>query len=214
MKEKLCFIFGGLFRVALRPRRMGQILNNFFLDVKYAGAYLGIPLSNENKEEGFTNTTSTEYYVLNELFSKLSMTNDDVIVDVGCGSGRVLGWLTAKYPQNKVLGVEIDPNVAASTRKRMRPYPQVEIVSGSALDRDIVKKGTIFYLFHPFHELPMRQFIALLKEQVNLGQIPVEKLVIVYHNCCCLNVFEEDPVWKIERYGDINGLPTAIVSLA
>ena len=136
------------------------------------------------------------------------------MVDVGCGSGRVLGWLTTKYPQNKIMGIEIDPDVAEDTRQRMRKYSKVDIITGNVLDKDIIKEGTIFYLFHPFHEQPMRKFIALLKDQANVdGGGMAQRPLIIYHNCCCLHVFEEDPMWQIERCGDMNGLPTAIVYL-
>ncbi len=213
MKKTLSFILSGVYRVAFRPTRIHQIFKNFFLDIKYAGAYLGIPLYNENKSEGFTNTTSSEYDILTELFQKLKISRDDVIVDVGCGNGRVLGWLTANYPQNQVIGIEIDPNVAASTKKRMRKYCHVEVIVGNCLDKDTMQKGTVFYLFHPFHEQSMRKFAALLKERGNLDQFVDQRPLIVYHNCHCLNVFEEDPVWKIERCGNMNGLPTAILTL-
>ena len=193
VNDRLMFIFTGLFRVVLRPKRAKQILGNIFLDVKYVGTYLGVPLSNENKREGYTNTTSSEYYVLNNLFSKLSISRNDVMVDVGCGSGRVLGWLTTKYPQNKIMGIEIDPDVAEDTRKRMRKYSKVDIITGNVLDKDI---------------------IALLKDQATVdGGGMAQRPLIIYHNCCCLHVFEEDPMWQIERCGDMNGLPTAIVYL-
>ena len=213
MNNRFAFVLFGLLRVILRPRRAKKILGNFFLDVKYAGTYLGIPLSNGNNREGYTNTTSSEYDVLNNLFSKLSISSSDIIVDVGCGSGRVLGWLAMKYPQNKVMGIEIDPKVAKDTTNRMKKYSKVEIIIGNVLDKDTLKEGTIFYLFHPFHEQPMRQFIAILKD-LNLGGcFKDQRPLIVYHNCYCLHVFEEDPMWKIQWCGDVGGLPTAMVSL-
>lgn len=61
---------------------MIQIFKNFLLDIKYSGAYLGIPLPNENMTAGFTNTTSSEYDVLEELFSNTAITDEDDLVDI------------------------------------------------------------------------------------------------------------------------------------
>ena len=172
---------------------------------------MGIPLNNQNDLAGFTQTTSTEYSVLEKLFSNISIAARDVIVDVGCGKGRVLAWLMHKKIPNKVIGVEVDPSVASETKKRMRRYKQIEILTGDVTEEAFPLNGTIFYLFNPFGELVMRKFIKKIENNL-LGGGLTNRFLIVYYNCAHLNAFEENPIWKIKKCGDLDGLPSAIIS--
>lgn len=87
IKHTAQYVFNGIIIVLTRPRRMIAILKNLAIDLRYVRSYLGIPLHNDDLEKGFTQTTSTEYSVLDKLFSEIKILEKDVIVDVGCGGG-------------------------------------------------------------------------------------------------------------------------------
>ncbi|MDP1574195.1 MAG: class I SAM-dependent methyltransferase [Coxiellaceae bacterium] len=197
----------------VRPKRLLKVLKNLFYDLKYTRSFLGVPLNNQNDIAGFTQTTSTEYTVLEELFSNISIAARDVIVDVGCGKGRVLAWLMHKKIQNKVIGVEVDLSVASETKERMQHYKQIEILTGDITEEAFPLEGTIFYLFNPFSELVMRKFIERIENHLlEGGDLVTNRFLIVYYNCAHLNAFEENPIWKIKKCGDFDGLPAAIIS--
>lgn len=196
----------------VRPKRVLKVLKNLFYDLKYTRSFLGVPLNNQNDIAGFTQTTSTEYTVLEKLFSNISIAARDVIVDVGCGKGRVLAWLMHKRIPNKVIGVEVDPSVSSETKKRMQHYRQIEILTGDITKEAFPLEGTIFYLFNPFSELVMRKFIKKIENNLLRGGMLTNRFLIVYYNCVHLNAFEENPIWKIKKCGDLDGLPAAIIS--
>src|SRR3990167_7623140 len=206
------YFLNGIKVIFVRPKRVLKVLKNLFYDLKYTRSFLGIPLNNQNDLAGFTQTTSTEYSVLEKLFSNISIAARDVIVDVGCGKGRVLAWLMHKKIPNKVIGVEVDPTVASETKKRMRHYKQIEIVTGDISEEAFPLDGTIFYLFNPFGEFVMRKFIKKIENNLLGRRVLNNRFLIVYYNCAHLNVFEENPIWKIKVCGDLDGLPAAIIN--
>ena len=205
--------FKGIKVLFTRPGRAFQVFKNLFYDFKYTRTYMGIPLSNQNEIAGFTNTTSTEYSILEKLFSKINITNKDVIVDVGCGKGRVLAWLGNKKIQNKIIGVEIDKAVAQKTRKNMGRYEKIKILSGDVTGEAFPEDGTIFYLFNPFNELILRKFVKKIENDILKKHHKNKDVKIIYYNCCHLGVFEENCFWRINKLGDLNGLPAAIITV-
>ena len=72
-----------------------------------------------------------------------------MIVDVGCGKGRSLNWFVERYPANRIVGIELDPELCAQTARRLRRHENVTIVCGDATAL-LPPDGTIFYLYNPF----------------------------------------------------------------
>ena len=55
-----------------------------------------VPSIDRNDAQGIggTGSQSTHYVLLKHIFSHVKLTSDDVFLDVGCGKGRVLAFLT------------------------------------------------------------------------------------------------------------------------
>lgn len=92
------------------------------------------------------------YWLLGRVVRRLVPTPDDVVFDIGCGRGRVVA-VFARYPVRRVVGVELDPELARAAadnarRVRGRRAP-VEIrccdARGACYD-----DGTIFVMCNPF----------------------------------------------------------------
>ncbi|MCS7223122.1 MAG: class I SAM-dependent methyltransferase [Armatimonadetes bacterium] len=66
------------------------------------------------------------------LFEKLDLKEGDVVLDLGCGSGRTLTFVSQSYPV-KIIGVELKSELAKEARQRTQ----------FARDRVIVLKGDI-----------------------------------------------------------------------
>ena len=75
-------------------------------------------------------SSNVTYYALSLIFKGETIAPDDVLVDVGCGKGRVLNWWLSKRLPNRIVGLELDPEVAAHTRHRLRKYRNVTIITG------------------------------------------------------------------------------------
>jgi hypothetical protein len=132
----------------------------------------------------------------------------DVLVDIGCGKGRVLNyWLSRGY-RNRMVGLELDPKVADRVRSRLKSWPNVAILTGDAVE-NLPEDGTIFYAFNPFNAAVMARLKARM-EALFLGRRDV---VLVYYNCHHAGVFAHDPAWRVESLGEVGPLPAVRISL-
>lgn len=132
-------------------------LNRLKIDLVTQGTFLAGEVKSID-HDNILKTVSTNYEELEQIFSKrISVSADDVIVDVGCGKGRVFNYLLYKGCNNRMIGYEININVAMKTRERLERFPNVDIRCGNIFN-DFPADATIFYLYHPFKEAMMAEF--------------------------------------------------------
>ena len=156
------------------------------IELKYGGRLCRTDLDiNLSRQECHTMVHSL-YHVLRDVFAQLTIAPDDVLVDIGCGEGRVINFWLSRGLKNRLIGIEIDEAVAKRTRRRYRKYPNVTIIHGDAIAR-LPSEGTIFYLYNPFSAETVARFEAAVRD---LGA------TIVYHNNRYMTPFKRD-VWAI-----------------
>lgn len=112
-------------------------LQNRRLDRRYGGD-CGGAVSTRFVAAGAHRTESTEYPQLSRMFDRrkgVEVTSSDVLVDIGCGKGRVINFWLHQGWTNRMIGLELDPEIAEQARSRLRPYENVTIVTGDAVDR-------------------------------------------------------------------------------
>ena len=168
-----------------------SIINNLYnalLDFYYCKRYLGGVIKPYNK--GAYAMESSDYAMLPKIFSSININAHDVIVDVGCGSGRVILWLLKKGYKNKIIGIELNPDIAKKTKRLFAKYSNVSIVEGDIID-NIPKYGTIYYLYNPFEPFILRRF----KEEISKKF--TDKETILYFHCPHVEVFEYDDNWQV-----------------
>lgn len=106
---------------------------------------------------------------------------DDVVVDAGCGKGRVL-CCAARFPVRRVVGVEIDPQLCAAARRnaaRMRGRrAPVEVVTAAAQDFDY-REATIVIMFNPFGPQTLRKVVGRIEQSLHGNP---RRLRMVYFN--------------------------------
>ncbi len=89
----------------------------------------------------------------------------DVFYDLGCGDGRVCRYIGRKNPKARVIGIEI-AHVLYLWNKLMsliQPPPNVEIVRGNALKRDL-SDANVVYLYALTNTLNGAYKSKLIKE--------------------------------------------------
>ena len=190
-------------------RRLPKVARNLARDLRY-GKPLGGTMRTRYAHLGAHDVGNADYDDLAILFGEAGVLPDDVIVDVGAGKGRSINWLLAHHPENRIVGIELDPDVCADTAKRLRRYDHVTIRCGDATTM-LPPDGTLFYLFNPFDETVMLRFRdALVATRAGAAS----RTRIVYYNVKALNVFEEDPRFVVRMIDDPRlTLPSAIVDL-
>ena len=195
-------------KVRTAIRRTPKMVRNAVRDLRY-GALLGGTVRSRYEHLGAHDVGNADYDDLGILFAAAEVRPDDVIVDVGAGKGRAVNWLLRHHPENRVIGIELDPEICAATAKRLRKHRQVEIVCGDAIEL-LPADGTLFYLFNPFEADVMARFRdALAERRAGHGRTR-----IVYYNVKALDLFEADPRFDVRPLDDPRlTLPSALVDL-
>ena len=190
-------------------RRAPKIVRNALVDLRYGGL-LGGTTRTKYAELGAFATANSDYSDLPALFRAAAVADEDVIVDVGSGKGRVINWLLGHYPRNRVYGIEIDPEICERTARRLRRFKQVTIVCGDATEL-LPPGGTVFFLFNPFDEDAMRRFIAALHARAD----EPGRTRVVYYNCKFVRLFLDDPSFSVEEIEiPTRGFRSALITLA
>jgi hypothetical protein len=184
-------------------------IRTFILDLRYGG-YCGGEIPSRFADLGADRTGSSDYQQLDELFrrAKVDIKPADVLVDIGCGKGRVINYWLARGYRNRIVGLELDSDIADSVRRRIRSWPNVAIAAGDAVD-NLPEDGTIFYAFNPFNAAVM----ARLKARMEALFRGTREVVLLYYNCHYTGVFENDPTWRVESLGEVGPLPAALITL-
>jgi hypothetical protein len=172
-----------------------ELLRNWLVDRKYGGSCGGAyPTRFEGL--GAKGTSSIDYYQLSRIFHEMNgviIKESDVLVDVGCGKGRVINWWLHQGLRNKIVGIELDERFARPTAERLKPYDNVRIICGNALD-NIPEDGTIFFLFNPFHA----PVVAAFKDRLYSMFRDRGNVTVVYYRCLYVDHFQNDPNWVVE----------------
>ena len=134
-------------------KRVYAALENRFLDLACSGKLL------TRKTRPVTGqahaTVPTDWYLLKRIFKALEFDENDTILDVGCGTGRALVFLDRRYPKSRVIGIELNDEVASMARSAVSA--RCTVISGDVL-LHCPPYANVFYLFNPFDENLMVQF--------------------------------------------------------
>jgi 16S rRNA G966 N2-methylase RsmD/peptidoglycan/xylan/chitin deacetylase (PgdA/CDA1 family) len=117
------------------------------------------------------------------LMKAVPRTADDVFVDVGCGKGKML-YYAAQLGYAKCIGLELSAllvECAQANLQRMQLLSHVTLMQRNAcfLDPNELAQANIFYLYCPFTEEIMADFVRALVES---QKIRPRTLYIVYCN--------------------------------
>ena len=97
----------------------------------------------------------TAWHVLPRALRYVGAAEKDVLVDFGCGKGRVLHQ-AAKWPLRRVIGVEVSPELADFARGLLVAHrgeyrcKDIEVVVSDAALYEVPDDLTIAYLYDPF----------------------------------------------------------------
>jgi SAM-dependent methyltransferase len=188
-----------------------ESVRNFLIDRKYGGS-CGGAYQTRFPDTGARGTSSVDYYQLPKLFHERNgvvIRPSDVLVDVGCGKGRVINWWLSRGLRNRLIGIELDERFAAPTAARLRKYPNVSILCGNALDH-IPPEGTLFFLFNPF----TAPIVEAFKDRVIEICGEDADVTILYSFCVHGDVFRNDPRWVVEPVSIKTFWPAVVVRRA
>lgn len=88
-----------------------------------------------------------------------------MIVDLGCGKGRLFHYLCTKGFRGICIGIELWKEVALQTRKHLAKYDNVTIVHDNFLNCDFPQNFTIAYYFNSANREVTSELIKKLESQ-------------------------------------------------
>lgn len=157
------------------------------IDLAFGGKMCRTDLNEAVYNNGRHTMVHTNYHVLRDIFARVPVSRDDVLVDIGCGEGRVINFWLSRGWKNPIIGIEFVEAVAENARKRYRKYPDVSIVTGDAV-ANLPRNGTLFFLYNPFGDQVVAQFEQAIR--------PLNAR-IVFHQNNYMEPFQSDD-WRIE----------------
>lgn len=166
-------------------------------DRRFGGVSVEQRKSSRFSAQGAEAVQSSDYRALGRIFRRqVKLTAQDVLLDVGCGEGRVLTYLASRHCKARLMGIELDPDAAATARNRVAACPggtSIQILCGNILDdstADLFRSVTVYYLFNPFNGKIFSKFIARLEK---LAPHPVR---LVYLFDYYSGYLTDRPGWK------------------
>jgi hypothetical protein len=165
------------------------------IDLRCGGSLAGTMSS---RHPGAAAVSNSPYSVLPHIFAGRIGPND-VLVDVGCGKGRVINWWVSQGLRNRMVGIELEPEVAAATARRLRRFPNVTIVNADATTA-VPDDATLLYLYSPFDWPTMQR----LKSDIEQRFAP-RGITALYWNPYAADVFQDHPRWTVQiiELGDV-----------
>ena len=183
-------------QIADKVRGLKWAARNLAMDLRFGGSLAGtLPA----RTEGTADVVNSQYSVLPYVFAD-RIGAHDVLVDVGCGKGRVINWWLSQGLRNRMIGIEHNREVAAATAKRLRRYGNVTIVNEDATSW-MPDDATVAYMYSPFGVEIMGRF----KERV-AEEYAGRGVTLLYWNPQFVEVFLADSRFDTEVHELPSGL--------
>jgi len=134
---------------------------------------------------------------LKRILKKLRITKDDSIIDVGCGKGRAMYYMT-KFPFHNIAGVEISPMLTAIAESNFNKLHEdrCKIILQNALIFHDYDTYNYIYFYNPFSEEILYQCMQNI--ELSLQRVP-RKIIIIYHNPVYSQIIEQSGFTLVQR---------------
>lgn len=131
-------------------------------------------------------------------------------IDIGCGKGRGL-MVASEFPFRKVVGVELNPAMAAVARENVMHWntahtsdptaeliAPIEVLEQDALQLQLPLGPVLLFLFHPFEAPVLKALLRSIETQFAARPKAAEDpaLDLLYVNAECADVLDKHPAFE------------------
>jgi len=127
-------------------------------------------------------------------------------IDIGAGKGRGL-LIASKYPFKEVLGIELNPSLAALAQKNIAHWIKtqeylapVTLIEQDATEFYFPAGPCLLFLFHPFESAVMYKLIRRIETQFAKRPGTVD---LIYVNCECRALLDGHPAFMRLFFGPV-----------
>ena len=139
-------------------------------DRRYGGRCTNRTIASKHYDQGAHDLQNSDYRCIEQLFQAVPLRPDDVFVDVGCGEGRVLTYHDRHGFHGRLIGVELDEEIAVRAARRVAHCENAEVINRNILDcSEVIRDGTAFFLFNSFNAYVLKSFLELLEKNGGNG---------------------------------------------
>lgn len=145
-----------------------------------------------NFEKGNKYQPSTDK--LRKVLKKFNITNNDSIIDIGCGKGKAM-FLMSKYKFKKIYGIDLSQELVDIAN---RNFSILKINQCKAIKNDATtfKNYDEFNYFYIFNSFPEKIFIKVIENiQESIKRKP-RKCIFIYLNPVCSDYLEKNTNFK------------------
>ncbi len=185
-----------------------SIAEDYFYDKKY-----GIDTFEKNKvtgvnpdkihEDACFRYQPTRFRHFRKLMQQIELPAEALFVDIGSGKGKVL-LMAYECGFKKIRGIEISAHLCQIAKKNITSYGKkkniklpLEIVESDIMLYPFDDNEQIFYLFNPFDNIIMQQFIGLIKASIQRNP---RKIWLIFNNFKNHAVFQGDGFFQKELH--------------
>jgi trans-aconitate 2-methyltransferase len=102
------------------------------------------------------------------VLARLELDGDEVVLDAGCGSGRITEAILERLPRGRVIAVDGSPSMVQAARARLLGRDRVEVLLADLLDLELEEPvdavlSTATFHWIADHERLFRRLHALLR---------------------------------------------------
>ena len=186
------------------------LIMDFYFDIKYgtdtkSWVKLGnLDIASDNKERGVM-YQPTLVLPLKKLFGQLTVPKDSILVDLGCGKGRVL-LIASEFGFRELRGVEFSPELCKIAIKNCSIYKEktkssagFRILESDVVNYDARDDETFFFMFNPFDAIVLKQVLDKIAASLLARQ---RRIWIIYRNPVHNDIVEEHGTFT--RFGEFH----------
>lgn len=181
--------------------RFYVVIVDFFFDRKYGtdtftwSGQDDVTIENDNKERG-QSYQGTRIVPLRKLLNSIKsmIPANGVLVDIGCGKGRVL-LIASQFGFRKARGVEyahelceIAKNNCAVFKRKTGSETEFQIIEADAANYVIKNDENVFFMFNPFDKVVMNEVLNNISASL---KIQPRRILIIYCTPTCGSFIEQ-----------------------
>ncbi|MFI5188327.1 MAG: class I SAM-dependent methyltransferase [Chitinophagales bacterium] len=152
-----------------------MVYDNIRGAIKYGpGTFIPIELKNLTITSGDIKKGSryeaVSFYMLEKLFNAFRKISDQTyIIDLGCGKGRMM-MVAPHFGFTHVAGIDFAEEVCEQARENMKKKEKQfarlkwNILNENVEDYDISPGDSVFFMFNPFNETVLENFLKKLND--------------------------------------------------
>ena len=100
--------------------------------------------------------SSLQEAMAEEVLSRLRLSGDEQLLDLGCGDGKLSARIAARLPQGAVLGVDASADMVAYAQRQFAAQPNLRFAVADARQLDFDRRFDRVVSFNALHWVPQQ----------------------------------------------------------